>query len=152
VLKFHPGTPRLEGEASFASQIAFVKEHSPPNVEVAPLDSNMSTYLQRADCLLCSSSSFTIFEAFAHGLPCILAPPRSAILDQCPFFQAMQTHSRVTNLENITAEIDAMRNNPNEAPENWHEGVFYSEPAPSEVVEQLALRLDGQSFGDRSAA
>jgi hypothetical protein len=134
VLKFHPGTPRLEGEASFASQIAFVKEHSPPNVEVAPLDSNMSTYLQRADCLLCSSSSFTIFEAFAHGLPCILAPPRSAILDQCPFFQAMQTHSRVTNLENITAEIDAMRNNPNEAPENWHEGVFYSEPAPSEVV------------------
>ena len=108
--------------------------------------------LRRADCLVCSSSSFTIFEALAQGIPCILAPPKSAILDQCPFFQVMKTHSRVTDLENIAAEIDAVKNDGNEIPASWSEGVLYSEPAPAEVVEQLALRLNRQRADERAAA
>lgn len=152
IVKFHPGTPRLEGQASFARQIAFVTDHSPPNVEIAPLDSSLSSYLRSADCLVCSSSSFTIFEALAQRIPCILAPPRSAILDQCPFFHAMKRHSRVTDLENIATEIDVVKNDGNEIPASWSQGVFYSEPAPSEVVEQLALRLNRQRVRGRTAA
>lgn len=152
IIKFHPGTPRLEGQASFACQLAFVKEHSPPNVEVAPLDSDLSSYLRRADCLVCSSSSFTILEVLAQGTPCILAPLRSAILEQCPFFHAMKTHSRVTDLENIVGEIDAVMNNGDEIPASSSEGVFCSEPAPGDVVEQLALKLNRQRVRGRAAA
>jgi hypothetical protein len=152
IIKFHPGTPRLEGQASFACQLAFVKEHSPPNVEVAPLDSDLSSYLRRADCLVCSSSSFTIFEALAQQIPCILAPPRSATLDQSQFFDAMKTYSRVTDLENMAAEIDAVKNGGSEVPASWSEGLFYGQPAPSEVVEKLAQELSRRSDHRMSAA
>jgi glycosyltransferase involved in cell wall biosynthesis len=152
IIKFHPGTPRLEGQASFASQVSLVKQHAPPNVQIAPLHSDMSSYLQRADCLVCSSSSFTIFEALAHGIPCILAPPRSKILDQAPLFHAMKTHSRVTDLENIAREIDAVRSNVREIPASWSEGVFYSDPEPSDVVEQLAQKLYSEPTRRRAAA
>lgn len=141
IIKFHPGTARVEGRASFARQVSFVKQNAPPNVEIAPLHSDMSAYLQRADCLVCPSSSFTIFEALAHGVPCILAPPRSMILDQAPMFHAMKRHSRVADLEDIAAEIDAVRNDPEEVPTNWSEGIFFSDPDPSEVVEQLVERV-----------
>jgi glycosyltransferase involved in cell wall biosynthesis len=141
IIKFHPGTPRLEGQTSFARQVSFVKQHAPPNVQIAPLYSDMSSYLRRADCLVCSSSSLTIFEALAHGVPCILAPPRSTVLDQSTKFHAMKKHSRVTDLENIAMEIDAVRSNVREIPASWSEGVFYSDPEPSDVVEQLAQKL-----------
>jgi hypothetical protein len=130
----------------------FLQEHAPPNVEIAPLDSNLSSYMRRADCLVCSSSSFTILEVLAQGTPCILAPLRSAILEQCPFFHAMKTHSRVTDLENIVGEIDAVMNNGDEIPASWSEGVFYAEPAPGEVVEKLALKLNRQRVRGRAAA
>jgi hypothetical protein len=152
IIKFHPGTPRLEGQASFARQVSLVKRHAPPNVQIAPLDSDVSSYLRRADCLVCSSSSFTIFEALAHGIPCILAPPRSKILDQVPLFHAMKTHSRVTDLENIAMDIDAVRSNAREVPASWSEGVFYSGPKPNDVVEQLVQKLHREPTRPRAVA
>jgi hypothetical protein len=152
IIKFHPGTPRLEGENSFARQVAFVKQHAPPNVQIAPLHSDISSYLQQADCLVCSSSSFTIFEALAHRIPCVLAPPKSNILDQAPLFHEMKRHSRVTDLENIAVEIEAVRSNTREVPASWSEGVFYSDPEPGGVVEELASKLYSEPTRRRAAA
>jgi hypothetical protein len=152
IIKFHPGTPRLEGEASFARQVSFVKQHASPNVQIAPLHSDLSSYLQNADCLVCSSSSFTIFEALAHGIPCVLAPPKSKILDQAPLFHEMKKHSRVTDLKNIAREIDAVTSSTREIPASWSEGVFYSDPEPGGVVEELATKLYSELTRRRAAA
>ena len=64
----------------------------------------------------------------------------------------MKTHSRVTDLENIAMEIDAVRSNVREIPARWSEGVFYSDPEPSDVVEQLAQKLYSKPTHQRAAA
>ncbi len=152
IIKFHPGTPRLEGQAAFARQMEYVESHAPLNVEVAPLNSNLSSYLRRTDCLACPAYSFTVFEALANGIPCILAPPNSTILDPCPIFIAMKKHSRVTELEKLGNEIDAVKEQGDDIAADWFEGVLYSEPEPIEVVEELAYRLGQPRNFSRAAA